>query len=368
MSIKASAALFGGRYLTPAETVDVLGNTLKVTYFNGTDTTETNAVYVGADTVGNVEYIHVTDYLQSGLTTVIYSFSGSVVNNPQYIAVEFPAEFAILETEQVYTVAGITASGSGISNDVYQSPQWVWTMAGARQVFEGRHDYGMHYRTELSYNFANGEQFDYIPVSWTHQGETSAFSQRLYFSYASAAQDGKYYISIGVPYITASGEIDTVSGTTGTNPDGSINVDLSETNGLLSGIADVLSGIVSGIADIFVPDQDFLLGWKDDMGGILDDTFGKYTEIDDILERVKNTLVDTQPNAVVRFPGVHPPGSSFSIPAQDVNAVPSALSDFVDYIKFGFDILATCLFVNSCKRKWDEVVLGKTVVEIEGSD
>lgn len=239
----ASAALAGGRYLTPSETVEVLGNTLKVTYFNGTDTTETDAVYVGADTVGYLEGIHVTDYLQSGLATVVYSFSGNVINNPSYIAVEFPAEFAILETEQVYTVAGITASGSGISNDVYQAPQWVWTMAGARQVFEGRHDYGMHYRTELSYNFANGEQFDYIPVSWIHQGETSAFSQRLYFSYASAAQDGKYYIAIGVPYITASGDIDTVTGTTGTNPDGSINVDLSETNGLLGGIAGILADI-----------------------------------------------------------------------------------------------------------------------------
>lgn len=368
--IKASAALSGGRFLTPTETLAILGDSLNVQYYDGSGTQTTVARYIGTDTAQFDETYQTTDYLQDGLATLVYSFTGNVSNNPQYTVVEFPAEFVLLDVDQVHTIAGISANAySGIPVDPYSTPQWRWTMAGQSVSFSGRADYGFHYRAILAETTAPNCQFDYIPVDWSHNGTTSAFSQRLYFSYAEPV-DNVYYIAVGVPYITDTGTVDTISGTsgTGTSGTGNITIDMSETNGLLGGIKDILSGIVDGIAGIFVPDQDFLLDWKDDMGGILDDTFGKYTEIDDLLDRVKDTLVNTQPNAVVRFPGIHPPGSSFSIPAQDVNAVPPALADFVDYIKFGFDILATCLFVNSCKRKWDEVVLGKTVVEIEGSD
>ena len=90
VSINAAAALSGGKYLTPSETVAILGNSLEITYYDGSDYQTTTAVYVGADVAGGVDTMYQqTDYLQSGLATIIYKFSGSVVNDPNYISVDF---------------------------------------------------------------------------------------------------------------------------------------------------------------------------------------------------------------------------------------------------------------------------------------
>lgn len=353
--------------MTAAECLETFGESFSVTYWNGTELVQTNALYQNTATLGTVPSVAVTDYLQNGRTVLAYSFSGSISGSPEQIQIDLQPQYSLFDIDQLHTVI-MTPSGATPTTP-YQSPQWIWMLGGKRTVFEGISANNDMFRIPV-----NNTLCLYAPVDWSSQSLSSGYSVRAVFSGGQLLkQNDLYWIYIGVPYISsgASGSQGTFSDSqTSASVSGDINVsvDMSETNGILDSIKDILSGIVSGVAGIFVPDQDFLLDWKVDMGGILDDTFGKYTEIDDLLERVKNMLVDTQPNAVVRFPGIHPPGSSFFIPAQDVNAVPPALADFVEYIKFGFDILATCLFVNSCKLKWDEVVLGKTVVEIEGSD
>ena len=254
----ASAALSGGRYLTPSETVDIIGDSLQVTYYDGSEMLTTSAVYVGADSAHSVDALYQqTDYLQTGLTTIVYKFAGSVVNDPQYISIDFSPVFALLDVEQVHTVCGVSCTGNDVSTTPWSTPQWIWTCAGEHTVFSGRADYGLHYRCELTTTFAPGELFDYVPVDWVHQGETSAFSQRAVFSYAQPAIDGYYYIVFGVPYISYDGSIDTISGTTSTSTTttGGGSVDLSETNGLIGGVLAFIESIHDAIWED--PAEDF---------------------------------------------------------------------------------------------------------------
>lgn len=353
MRFDAAAALSGGRYLTPAETVDVLGSSLNVTYFDGTEDKTVQAVYVGSDVTEYIDGYQETDYFKSGLQTCIYSFSGSVVNNPSYMAVEFPAEFGLLDTEMVYTVAGITATGSDISSSVYQTPQWVWTMGGSRQVFEGRADYGLHYRARMSANYAYGEVFDYVPVSWTHQGLTSAFSQRLYFSYASpASESSTYYIAIGCPYISSDGSIDTISGTSGTSGSGSpgttinVNVDMDETNGILRGLPDAIAGI-------FIPDDEAVEQFHADMQQLAQDHLGGLYESVDIIDDFVDSLDNVSATDSITVPVWNIPlaGETFVFGGGQMPLKYSQLSILYDAIAWITDFLATAAFVNMCKRK-----------------
>lgn len=348
---KASAALSGGRFLTPAETVAAIGNTLPVTFYDGTDFVTVDAEYLGADTARAVDAFQETDYLKTGINTMIYRFSGSVVNDPQYIAVDFAPLFALYDVEFVYTVAGISATGLDISSSVYQTPQWVWTMANTHETFEGRADYGLHYRCELSNTYAFGTQYDYVPVSWTHQGQTTAFSQRCLFSYATPT-DGYYYLAFGCPYISVQGDIDTVTGSTGTtsstDSSGNINVtvDMDETNG-------ILRGIPAAIAGLFVPSDDALEDFHDRMQQLLDDHLGGLYQAVDALFDFGDNFTAVTASQSITVPTISLPlaGATFTIGGQSMPLKHSEFQMVYDALAWIIDFIATAAFLNMCKKK-----------------
>ena len=375
VSINAAAALSGGKYLTPSETVAILGNSLEITYYDGSDYQTTTAVYVGADVAGGVDTMYQqTDYLQSGLATIIYKFSGSVVNDPNYISVDFSPLFALLDVDQVHTVLGITATGSDISTSPWSTPQWIWTCAGERTVFSGRADYGLHYRCQLSDTFAHGELYDYIPVDWVHQGSTSAFSQRAVFSYAQPAQDGFYYLSFGCPYISDLGSIDTISGTTGTTSSGStgtviVNVDMEETNTLLGGIADILSGIVDGVKGLFIPSQNALSTFVNAVDTLLHETFGIFYDNETLIHSALTQLLTGSAQESIYFEGftMSLAGTSFTFPSFNVPLKPdnAHMSLLYTALASAIDIVCTLAFINMLKHKIWAVFMGEKIVEVE---
>lgn len=351
ISYKAEAALSGGRFLTPSETVAAIGNSLPVTFYDGSDFVTVNAEYLGADTARAVDAFQETDYLKTGINTMIYRFSGSVVNDPQYIAVDFAPLFALYDVEFVYTVAGISATGLDISSSVYQTPQWVWTMANTHETFEGRADYGLHYRCELSNTYAYGTQFDYVPVSWSHQGQTTAFSQRCLFSYATPT-DGYYYLAFGCPYISVQGDIDTVTGSTGTtastDSSGNINVtvDMDETNGILRGIPDAIAGL-------FIPSDEAIEQFHDDMEDMAEEHLGGLYESFDMLVDFAESFSVVSATDSLAIPEFHIPlsGSDFVFGGFDMPLVYPQLQTLYTALAWLIDFLATTAFLNMCKRK-----------------
>lgn len=171
------------------------------------------------------------------------------------------------------------------------------------------------------------------------------------------------------PYVSdsasgASGTFDTSAVvTTGSGSGGSVNVDLTETNGLLDSIAAGISGIGDTLIHLFVPTETQIIDFRDDLDYLLDDTFSGIPETNNILDDVKDTIVGAPPVSQITFPAIAVPHTSFSIPSRVVNLVPD--SNLLDFIKMGFDILATCAFINLIRKKFDEIIHGKIVVESE---
>lgn len=356
--------------MTPSEALQVFGNSIDFQYYNGTDYTSDQFLFDSTDIVYNT-FGTMPDYWSdfNGATYLRYTASTSnLVANPQYITVDISPSYSIFNTDQITSLIALSSNsafGSGVST-TFQSPSWDWVIGSQTYHFENTLTNGNIY-SQLRFSIGNSYDATFVPMQWISQSLSSGYSQRAVFSGNSGST---LYLWICCPYISqdADGSQGTFTTTNQPDIDISVDIDMSETNSLLSGIQSTLSGLVSGIAGIFIPSDDDLQDWLDDMEGVYHDTFGQYAEIDELLDDVEDTLLDTSPSAVVEFPALSIPNTSLQFQARSVNLIRSEYSGILDIIKWAFDIAATCLFVNTMKKKLDEIILGKTVVELEGDD
>lgn len=364
MSIDAHAVLSGGRFMTTQECLDTFGSSFPVTYFDGTDFVETTASYQNVTTLGDIPSVAQTDYIQAGRSVLAYSFQGSISSSPEQIQIDISPQYSLFDIDQLHTII-MTPAGATYTTP-YTSPQWVWMFGGVRTVFEGLSSSNEMYRVPVGNTLCL-----YAPVDWESQSLTSGYSVRAVFSSGSLTPiNGSYWIYIGVPYVTDnfSGSNGTPSSSSGTTGNINVNVDLSETNSILDDVKDAITGIWSGITGVFVPSSQYIDDWKSDITDLLDDSFGRYSEVDDLLDDVKDSIIGAAPSSDIALPAVSIPNTSLQFQARTWHVIPEGWSFIVDYIKFGFDILFTCLFVNTVRQRLRTIIHGETLVEVEGVD
>ena len=369
-----AAALDGGRFLTPAESLDIFGSEIGVKYYNGIDYVDAVARYQGVDYVFENFWNDDTGYLVSDRALLRYSFQASDINsNPDYITVDLSPRYSIFDTSMIYTSIGVTAPLQNIS--VYQSPQWEWNIAGARQVFEAgsiAESNGNLSRYRLRSN--NSHYVCFVPAYYSSQNTFSAYSLRATFSGAQTFS-GSVEVLISVPYVSsdASGSSGVITTSATSSPSqGDINVnvdvDMSETNGLLGSVVDLLSGLVDGIAGLFVPEQNSLEAFENALADLLMDTFGGIDN--DMLINVIEDLLTHGATESVTFPALSVPGTSFSLPAYNVPLKPAAAQNRALYegVALAIDLVATCAVLNLVQTKIKAVLVGEKVVEVEDVD
>lgn len=351
--------------MTPSESLEVFGSEIGFSYYNGSDYTDSTFRYNGAVTVWGVEN---SAEFSNDLTAYTYlryisdTVSGVIYNN-NYITVDIAPSYSIFDTQQIHSCIALSTS-SPVST-VYQSPAWDWVISGqsihAENDVESSSGSGVYAGIELY-----SVKHTFVPFDWGSQSLFSGYSLRATFN-GNNPSSNVYFLLIACPYISqgAEGSQGTFTTTSQANINVNVDVDMTETNSLLEDIKDALSGIWSGITGVFVPDQSFVTGWRSDMSDVLCDSFGKYTELDSTLSRVQNAFTQTSGSAVVSFPGVSPPNVGQIISSSQVSAIPPALQGLLPEIKFAFNVLATMLFVNGMKRKFDEIIHGKVVTESE---
>lgn len=182
------------------------------------------------------------------------------------------------------------------------------------------------------------------------------------------------YLSCPLVNDTAYGGTGVVTGTvapsTGTDINVNVDVDLHETNGLLSGIIDAVDGLIDGLIGLFVPSEEDLEDWCDDMDDLLHDHLGGMYEavelIDDTYDGYGSvTAVNSFHVDACNIPLA---GSTLTLGNWDVplktEALPPAFYDALAYI---IDFLAVAAFVNMLRRKL-EIILNpdSEVVETDG--
>ena len=371
VSIKVSADTVpsGGHYLTVQETRDFIGSTIPFTYYNGSQYVDAVATYHSS-----VQCTSETSENPSGFpvgaTFLQYNFQANGINSsPNYITFRITPTYSIFDTEFLYTCFGVTKyTAQNVSSSAYQSPNSDWFIGGSNVNFANHNETSTNSGSYAYLNF-NTLTALYVPIVHRSQSTFSAYAVDFEAS-GGVASSGAFYVMC--PYVSgdAFGQSGTfASSSSGSAPvttsagSGSANVDLSETNGILGTIAAGISGIADTLVHVFVPTEEQILDFRNDLDELLDDTFTGIPETNDILDDVKDTIVDAPPVSQITFPAIAVPNTSFTIAQRTVNLVP--MPDLLDFIKLGFDILATCAFINLIRKKFDEIIHGKVIVESE---
>lgn len=135
--------------------------------------------------------------------------------------------------------------------------------------------------------------------------------------------------------------------------------------GIFSGIAELPSKIWSfienGLKSLFVPDEDFIVSFKDDMDTMLENKLGAVYQVTDILSNSWDRISSNDKQNIITIPTTTinlPNNNSFSFGGVDVPIVPSGFEFIVDILKGLIGIVCTVLFINGLRRKYDEVLGG----------
>ena len=358
----------GGRFLTANETLQFIGSEIPVTYFDGTNYQQTVATYDSSFSWSVTENTTDPVGFMSGRQTVWLDYTlpkGTFYNNASYTTFDLQPTYSLFDTQFVYTCFGMSYGSSSPSFTTYNSPQSDWYIGGTVHHFENNNESSTGSGSKA---FLSGGTHHaiYVPISFSSQSTFSAYAMSATF-FGNGGNSVTRHFYVMCPYISssasgASGTFDTSSGGgSGGTGDINVNIDLEETNGILDSILDGISGIGDTLIHVFVPTDEQILDFKDDLNDLLDDTFSGIPETNDILDDVKDVIADSSPVSQITFPAVSVPNTHFSIPQKIVNLNPD--SDLLDFIKMGFDILATCLFINLIRLKFDEIIHGKVVVE-----
>lgn len=358
MTVEADSVPSGGRYLTVNETRQFIGSSFEVTYYNGTEYVTTTATYDSS-----VGFLSETSENPSGFFSgsswLRYRITATNINSsPAYVTVHCEPSYSLFDTEYIYTCFALSKSTNlGISSQAYQSPNSDWYIGGSNVNFANHNETATNSGSYAYLTLDNNAQCAYIPIVHRSQSTFSAYSIDAEFSGGFTSLLSFYVMC---PYVSdnASGASGTFSSSeapvTTASGSGSQSVDLTETNGLLGRIEIILSGIVDGIKGLFIPDDEFLSDWVDDMKQLLEDHLGGlYQSV-----TLSITFMQQFPNAVAKqsifIPACSVPlaGSTFTLGPYTVplkvDGLPAALYDGIAYI---IDFLASMAFLKMCRNK-----------------
>ena len=361
LTVAADSVPSGGHYLTVQETRQFIGDRIPFTYFNGSQYVDSEAVYQGSVTSG-AETSEAPAGFVSGATYLKYSVSAPGVNtSASYITFHMQPSYSIYDTEWLYTCfALVKLTAVDVSSSAYQSPNSDWYIAGSQMNFANRNETSSGSGAYAYMTFESGLKALYIPIVHRSQSTFSAYSIDADFNGVGAAASNFYVMC---PYVSgdAFGQSGTfasgsgsgvVTGTTSGSGGGS--VDLNETNGLLGRIEIILSGIVDGIKGLFIPDDEFLSEWVDDMKQLLQDHLGGLYEAVTLSVTFMHQFETVQEKQSIYVPAASIPlsGTTFTIGPYTVplkvDGLPSALYDGIAYI---IDFIAIVLFLRMCRNK-----------------
>ena len=360
--------------MTSSETLQFIGDELEVTYFNGSDYVTTTATYQSAydpTHYGWQEHSESPCGFVANSLWIRYTFNAPTISSsPNYVTVRLNPTYSIFDTDFVYTAFCLSTSGD-ISSATYQSPNSDWYKGGTILNFANQNETssgsGSYSWLGVSSGW-NGHHL-YIPVVMTSQSSFSAYCQNVQFYGVQPTRNtnGLFEFLVMCPYVGsnasgASGTFTTVSGGSG-GGDVNVDVDLTETNSWLENIFDGISGIGSTISGLFMPDEQDMTDFYNDLCDLLDDSFSGYQDSTDILDDVKDTISNADPVSTITFPQVSVPHTNFSIGPYTVSLAPD--SDLLDAVRLAIDLIATCAVINLIRLKIDEIIHGKVVIESE---
>lgn len=147
------------------------------------------------------------------------------------------------------------------------------------------------------------------------------------------------------------------------------NANAEKTHGFLQSIWDAIVAIPAqiwefietGLKDLFVPDQAYIVSYKDKWDSLLSSRFGAVYEAFDIVMEFANSINASDETDTISIPRVSiplPDNNEFVFGPYDVRIVPDAavLQFLVDTCKMITTIVAVFALVNGLRKRWEEVM------------
>ena len=361
--------------MTVSEAKEVFGDSLTVRYFNGSDYVETEATLSQSTTRPNRDTYpgYTLDPLifDGDTQWLIYDFDAYNINtNPSYIQVDFTIE-TTFKTSRFLTCLAIrngTSKSAGAVSSVFSLPTWdIYDNGSRTQFFGGNTDsyiYAADFGTSSSRQWSS-----FIPVDISTVDSHTYVTGRACFYGVSGNR-----IFIRCPMVDQDATFEN-GDTSGGDSGGGSSVDLTETNGILSTIQGWLSSIAglitgipdaisNGLHDLFVPSEDSLTDFKDNMGDLFSDHFGALAEASDIIDGYVDTFSVTDPVTTIDIPSVSIPlgEAEFAFGGQTVSVNPATYSSnfsvVMNALKLIIDIIATILVVNGLRNRFEGLLSG----------
>lgn len=373
--------------MTVAETRQYIGDTLEVRYYNGSNYVTTTATYTDGSSLNFEERSDSpVQFVAGNHLWLRYDFTATGLSlNPDYISIRIEPAFSIYDTRYVYTCLGLGTYGR-ISASVYQSPICHWLKGGNVVSFENS---TLDWNDPTYHSFLFPQQWtpayysyqvSYIPVVMTDSSDFSASCLDVSFfgNDSPSNYPDKFTFYVMCPYVStgstggsgvittapSSGTTSPISSTTSSSGGGGGGAsDLTETNSLIgrviTSISNAVDSLLEGIKGLFVPDDDFLSDWVDDMKDLLSDHLGGLYEAIDLLTDFYDIFQGIQAKQNIHIDSFNVPlaGQQLQLGGWDiplkVNGLPAALYDGIAYI---FDFLAVMIFLKMCRNKL-EIIL-----------
>lgn len=134
---------------------------------------------------------------------------------------------------------------------------------------------------------------------------------------------------------------------------------------LISGITELPSklwGLIeNGLKGLFVPTESEMTDIKTDWDNLLSERFGGLYQSVQLIDEYADTFTNPENKNTIKLPELKLPfgQAEFVFGGQDVQIVPDKFSFLIDAIKTIISILATCLFVNGLRNRFEKVVGGE---------
>ena len=296
LSIDTSAAYEGGEFMTPAEFREILGDDLVCEYFNGSEYVEAHFYYAYSDTG-----LYFRDSEQTDLHSYSFLKYTSALPNLSYsntsITVRLQPKFSITDTQIINSFIGLRCQ-YGVSDTSYNPSVWDWNFNGSTIHFTSP-SYEGNYRN----SYIGGNNFCTIPVQISSDQVSSGYSFDVKFYGAGSSTNAQ--LIIGCPYISSDASV--VEGTLPPDSGGgvgsgdinvSVDVDMSETNGILGSIWDSITGIpdliLDGLTSLFVPSS----GYFEDKLAPIKAKFSWYTDVVDAFSVIKTSIASASSSDV----------------------------------------------------------------------
>lgn len=240
------SAYEGGRFMTPAEALQVFGNEIHAQYYNGTDYVDCVFRYDSLKTITGIESEGTYQFTAGAQFLRYYCFQTGVVRNPQFITFDIKPTYSISNTSQIHTF--IALGSDGYISGTYQSPSWDWSVGGSTIHLENndRTVSGGDIRARLSGDDLYNASF--VPFDWSSPSKSSGYSFRATFSgnQPLGYNNDRYVLALGLPYISFD-----ATGSNGTLPPESSQPDINVSVSVdMSGVESRLDAVQSGLGNV----------------------------------------------------------------------------------------------------------------------